>query len=243
VTAGERAAERIFDARAEDYGDDAEGPASRLRTRLVIERSGTGDRVLDVGCANGLHLTAVAPFVSEAVGVDLSARMLERARAVRPENVRLVRASASRLPFASAAFDVAWSFSTLVMVPDAPAAITEIARILRPGGIAILDVPGRLNLSSAYWTRWYRRNGHPGLWTVRHAALGAVLASAGLEIEEQHATGLLDQWRYVPWLRKVSSLDRAVHGRRELDYSFSNRRGLRAFANRWFVVARKGRAT
>jgi SAM-dependent methyltransferase len=243
VSAGERVAERIFDARAEDYGDDAEGPASRLRTELVVERSRPADRVLDVGCANGLHLTTVAPVVAEAVGVDLSARMLERARAVVPGNVSLVRASASRLPFASDTFDLVWSFSTLVMVPNAPLAIAEMARVLRPGGIAVLDVPGRLNLSSAYWTRWYRRNGHPGLWTVRHAALTAVLVSAGLDLEEQHATGLLDQWRYVPWLRKSTSLDRVVHGRRELDYSLSNRRGLRAFANRWFVVARKGRAT
>lgn len=93
-------------------------------------------RILDCGCGNGTNLALLAPHGSVS-GFDLTASGLERARAMgRP----LVRADITRIPFASNAFDLATSFDVLQSVPDAPGAVREMSRIVRPGGHVILTL-------------------------------------------------------------------------------------------------------
>jgi hypothetical protein len=62
----------------------------------------------------------------------------------------------------------------------------------------------------------------------------------GFDILECHATGLLDQWKYIPVVRGLSALDRLVHDvptGPDRDYRWSAR--LPALANRWYFVVRK----
>ncbi|MDQ6773031.1 MAG: methyltransferase domain-containing protein, partial [Candidatus Dormibacteraeota bacterium] len=73
-----------------------------------------------------------------AVAIDLSAQMLERARhRVSRLGLRhralLVRADATRLPLPAASFDAAACFFSLHCIPDQPAVLGELARVLRPG--------------------------------------------------------------------------------------------------------------
>jgi SAM-dependent methyltransferase len=63
-----------------------------------------GSRVLDVGCGPGRHANALGRLGIEVVGVDISERFLEVARAERPPGVSYVRADARELPF-DAEFD------------------------------------------------------------------------------------------------------------------------------------------
>ncbi|MFD5425312.1 class I SAM-dependent methyltransferase [Streptomyces sp. NPDC127084] len=103
---------------------------------------GHGDNVLDIGCGAGqtTRLVAVRAREGRALGVDLSAPMLERARSsARHEglsNVSFKQGDAQVYPFASAEFDVALSRYGVLFFADPVAAFTNIGRALRPGGRA-----------------------------------------------------------------------------------------------------------
>ncbi|MGC1214898.1 MAG: methyltransferase domain-containing protein [Micromonospora sp.] len=120
-----------------------------------------GDRVLDIGCGNGqlTRLAAARAGAREAVGVDLSAPMLDRARASAADegvaNVEFVRGDAQVHPFPPGAFDVALSRFGVMFFADPVAAFGNVGRALRPGG--------RLAFAS--------------LDDVRHGDLGRVLAA------------------------------------------------------------------
>ena len=109
----------------------------RLLERLQI---GSHDRVLDVGCGCGQTTrdAARAAKSGRAFGVDLSARMIARARerglAEHLTNVAFEQADAQVYPFEPGAFDLAMSRFGGMFFTDRAAAYTNIARALRPGG-------------------------------------------------------------------------------------------------------------
>lgn len=115
----------------------------RLRRRFLrFVPVRAGDRVLEVGCGTGSVLRDVASLVGtrgEVAGVDPSRRILHAARALSRTEVARQRvsfrlASAERLPFRRDRFDVTLAVSVLLHVPDALAAVREMARVTRPGG-------------------------------------------------------------------------------------------------------------
>ena len=103
-----------------------------------------GRRVLEVGCGAAQcsrWLTAAGAMV---VATDISAGMLAQGRRIDRElgtEVATVQADARRLPFADAAFDVAFTaFGALPFVPDARRVHAEVARVLVPGGTWVFSV-------------------------------------------------------------------------------------------------------
>ncbi len=102
-------------------------------------------RVLDVGCGEGAYLDALSAHAGEVVGVDLNAAYLRagRTRSV-SSNVRLAQMGAQRLAFADYTFDAIVLIETLEHLDDGPAAITELARVLQPGGQLLITVPNKL---------------------------------------------------------------------------------------------------
>jgi ubiquinone/menaquinone biosynthesis C-methylase UbiE len=109
----------------------------RLAPALLSRFSSPG-LTLDVGCGTGAVLTELQAR-GEAVGIDLSGTALEYAAERGLTN--LVKADAQALPFSSAAFQSVVSLDTLEHVPDDKAAAREIARVLKPGGVAVINVP------------------------------------------------------------------------------------------------------
>ncbi len=95
-----------------------------------------GKRVLEVGCGTGLILERIAQVADEAVGIDLSPGMLEKAR---ERGLTVEEASATELPFEDDSFDLVCSFKVLAHVPDIGEALEEIARVTRPGGYMFLE--------------------------------------------------------------------------------------------------------
>jgi SAM-dependent methyltransferase len=116
---------------------------------VQLMRSYVGDprdqRVLDVGCGPGIT-DRYLRGLRELVGVDLSERMVERARAANP-SVRYHVADAKALPFPPNRFDVAFAIGLLHHVPERErrACVAEISRLLRPGGICVLFEHNPLN--------------------------------------------------------------------------------------------------
>ena len=120
-----------------DHGRDAGYHAflDEAEVALVAPHA-QGKRVLEVGCGTGLILERLGRVASEAVGVDLSPGMLEKARA---RGLEVHEASATALPFEDASFDVACSFKVLAHVADIEVAMAEMARVVRPGGHIVAE--------------------------------------------------------------------------------------------------------
>ena len=138
-----------------------------------------GMRVLDVGCGPGSITRGLAERVApgEAVGLDLSRETLDAARqeaAARGlDNLRYEEGSVYELPFADGSFDVAYAHQVFQHLRERDAALREILRVLRPGGlVAVRDVDWG---TAAYWPQdpwidrfievhhrtWYRNGGEP----------------------------------------------------------------------------------
>jgi 2-polyprenyl-6-hydroxyphenyl methylase/3-demethylubiquinone-9 3-methyltransferase len=109
----------------------------RLLALLDVLGPLPGRRILDLGCGKGRFATHLAAGGAEVVGLDLSARMIARA-----EGLDRVLASARRLPFGPGVFDAVVAVEVLQHVsPDTIGGVlSEVARVLRPGGlVALID--------------------------------------------------------------------------------------------------------
>ena len=106
-----------------------------------------GECVLDIGCGNGqiTRLAAGRTSAGRAVGIDLSAPMLERARVSAAEegvsNVEFIQGDAQVHPFEPGAFDIALSRGGIMFFADPVAAFANIATSLRPGGRLVFACP------------------------------------------------------------------------------------------------------
>lgn len=132
-----------YDAFAAEYererGKNDPGGYHELLDELeaeYVKRFGAGRDVLEVGCGTGLVLMRIREFARTAQGVDLSPGMLEKAQA-RGLSVRL--GSATELPFEANQFDVTCSFKVLAHVPEIEKALSEMARVTRPGGVVLAE--------------------------------------------------------------------------------------------------------
>jgi len=105
-----------------------------LRRRVL---AGAGGRVLELGAGTGLNLDLYPTEVEDLVLLEPDPHMAKRLRdtaEASPRPVSVTEAPAERLPFADASFDTVVSTLVLCTVPDPAAAMTELARVLEPGG-------------------------------------------------------------------------------------------------------------
>jgi ubiquinone/menaquinone biosynthesis C-methylase UbiE len=98
--------------------------------------------IADIGCSTGFLLEdlEIRHPDAELIGVDLIAAGLRKIHERLPR-VRLLQADACRLPIVDATIDAIVSANLLEHIPDDSLALAEMARVLRPGGWAVLVVP------------------------------------------------------------------------------------------------------
>lgn len=142
-------------------------------------------QLLDAGCGTGANLQLLQAY-GNARGVDISEQAIEfcLGRDIAPAQLAL--ASVSELPFPNDFFDLAISFEVICNIPDDQRAFSELARVLKPGGRVIIQVP-------AYQYLWSKHDvavGHQRRYSARQVR--HKLARAGLSIERlTHANALM----------------------------------------------------
>ena len=116
--------------------------------RVVNFNAYAGKKLLEVGCGVGLDLARFARGGAECTGVDLSATAVRLAEAnFRQQNLTsaLRVMDGERLEFPDRTFDVVYAHGVLQYTADPVAMVSEIRRVLKPGGVAILMVYNRVS--------------------------------------------------------------------------------------------------
>jgi SAM-dependent methyltransferase len=162
---------------------------------------------LDAGCGTGNNLLHLGER-GRAVGIDLSEEAL---RFSHTRGVAALRGSVLELPFASGRFDVVTSFDVIyhLWVKDDRAAVAEMARVLKPGGLLLVRVPAFQALWGAHDEAVHSRQRYT------RGELHALLEACGLEtLRTTYCNFFL-----FPLLALRRTLDRAT-GRHGSDVQF-----------------------
>ncbi len=140
----------------------------QVRLAFLRARVQAGERVLDVGCGEGRFTSALVEAGVQAVGIDVAQEPLRRAQARRSAAVARHAAGTAGAeldlrvvpphgpwPFAEASFDAVWAGETIEHVMDTAGWLSEVRRVLRPGGLLLLSTPAndRLTLLRAALSR------------------------------------------------------------------------------------------
>ena len=184
-------------ARAED--DHFWFMGLRRSAKIMLDAALAGRRlarIVDCGAGTGRNLDWLRAY-GDAVGVELSGPGLTVARA---HGRRVVQGTVASLPIATASVDLATSFDVLYCLPDdvERAALAEMARILRPGGLVLVNVAALDVLRGAHstLTKEVRR--------YTRASLGDRLKTAGLRVERMSYTNCVT----IPITLAVRTFDR-----------------------------------
>lgn len=149
-----------------------------------------GDVVLDIGSGSGTDTLIAALLTGErgtVYGLDMTepmrAKLHRNAALMKAKNIQVIAGNAERLPLPDASVDVVTSNGVLNLVPDKPAAFSEIVRVLKSGGrLQLADIALRTPVSE-------QSRSDPRLWA--ECVVGAIveddyvslLQAAGLDVE------------------------------------------------------------
>ena len=155
-------------------------PSFERRLHFLLGEVRPGDRVLDVGCGTGDFTAAMARAGADAIGVDVAEAALRRARSRHPGvEFRLVPLDGP-LPFEDGSFELVWASEVIEHVADTARWLSEVRRVLAPGGRLLVTTPshGRLRVAVGGVERFSEPLGdHLHLYTKR--SLGSLLGEFG----------------------------------------------------------------
>ncbi len=137
---------RMYDAEDRQWWYAGMRAISRALLRPQVT---AGARILDAGCGTGRNLVELASWAARPAGVDLSE---EAMRLCRARGVPAARGRLQALPFPDASFDAVTSFDVLYhrWIEDDGAAVAELTRVLKPGGVLLVRVPALQMLWGAH---------------------------------------------------------------------------------------------
>jgi phosphatidylethanolamine/phosphatidyl-N-methylethanolamine N-methyltransferase len=196
-----RRVERVYSILARVYDgffDWALGPGRRRAIQSL--QLNPGDHVLEVGVGTGLSLPLYAQGLS-VTGIDISAPMLEQARAraddIGRAGVKLHVMDARLLAFADGSFEAVLAPYVISVVPDPAKVMAEIARVVRPGGTVI--VVNRFRTENRAVQAFERLLTPLTCWVGFRLdlPLETVTGTPGLTVERIESVNLLGMWKLV----------------------------------------------
>ena len=118
---------------------------TKVKRRLSeLRMQAPGGKLLDVGCGTGFIIHLAAEIFDEIHGVDVTKAMMDKVRKDLP-NVVLHERSAEDLPFDDCSFDAATAYSFIDHLDDPGVVLSEVRRVLKPGGRFYMDLlPNRM---------------------------------------------------------------------------------------------------
>ena len=142
----------LFDDWPERYDQWFETPIGKLvreyETELLLELLAPqpGELLLDVGCGTGIFTEPILSSDTAVVGLDISMPMLVKA-ANRFQGKKFIPLTGNMLalPFASGSFDKVYSMTALEFVDNAQAAVAELERVTKGGGVIVMSTLNRLS--------------------------------------------------------------------------------------------------
>ena len=213
-----------------DYIQNAYRELKRGTTRKQLDTlniDATGKKVLDVGCGPGNLLVALSADAPELlIGVDVDETFLVFGRSQVEKSIdplaavpTLLRASLPTLPFADETFDLVTCFLVMPHVPDDRLALTELARVLKPGGTLAISGHGfgfplrylkrfrlkplQMYLASLIYKctgkKWVRNT------LQNHKKMCALLNSIGIVPEMQHYNQKILGCVATYWIKAIKS--------------------------------------
>jgi ubiquinone/menaquinone biosynthesis C-methylase UbiE len=116
---------------------------------LFNELAGSEGDLLEIGCGIGVDSIELARCGFRVTGIDLTQAAIDIARqhaTYRHVDIAFQTGNAEALEFADSVFDAVYSFGVLHHTPDMPRAISEVHRVLLPGGIAFIMLYHRFSI-------------------------------------------------------------------------------------------------
>ena len=141
------------------YGRKLHTAKTRLN-RLAPHVTAEQPRLLDVGCGIGVVMEAAESRGWEAVGVDISRRIVDHCR---EKGLQCQRVATWDLPFENESFDVVTAWSVVEHVTNVRDVLREWHRVLRPGGVLAMDTSDAACLKARLLGARYR-----GIWVPGH---------------------------------------------------------------------------
>lgn len=188
--------------------------ADHLARYRFAARRVSRQRTLDVACGTGYGsemLRAAGAVWVVAVDLSIEAVMYAQARG-RAERLHFLAADAVTLPLGAGAVDAVVSFETLEHVPDQPAFLREVARVLRPGGRFLCSTPNRPVTTNSDDPAAVSTPFHSREFT--EAEFVHLLGAHGFDVRLHVQRALPSvcatrpfRRRLLPWLQSVSGLD------------------------------------
>jgi ubiquinone/menaquinone biosynthesis C-methylase UbiE len=170
--------------------DELQLPDWDLRRSFLLSGVRPGDRALDLGCGTGDFTGLLAEAGAHPLGVDVTEAALVRARSRHPELDLRVVPMDGPMPLEDGSFDIVWSSEVIEHVADTARWLSEVRRVLAPGGRLLLTTPshGRLRLALGGVERFSEPLGdHLHLYT--RASLRSLLQEFGFDDISVRAAG------------------------------------------------------
>lgn len=186
---------------------DRMGLDTKFYSRVTSIQKNLYGNVLDLGCGTGNLLEILKNKAGKDVnffGLDISPKLVEAAQKRNPE-AKIVVGDAENLPYVDNTFDIVFMTECLEHLLNFKKALSEVNRVLKPGGKFIVTVPNRDWLQYDFYKPFMEKNVHQPVddYYFRYDELRDLLTSSNFEIKDVKGS---DNLFYYGWKHEIEQI-------------------------------------